>query len=197
MKDLKNYKIIDKVDNYHFNGYAINNSGILISKKINKSNPNGDWFEVKGHVTKKGYKTFSLSYEKNTEKNFFAHRIVALYFVDGCSDERNIINHIDGNKLNNHYTNLEWCTNSENLKHAWKTGLMNNIVDKRKKQYFETILIKNNLSHSDVIQMYKSYHKGIITINSIAKIYNISLKLVTSIVRHNHFYNIDEWETEV
>ena len=52
------------------------------------------------------------------------HRIVAKLFCDN-SGGFDVVNHIDGNKLNNHYTNLEWCTQRHNNIHAIQTGLRN------------------------------------------------------------------------
>lgn len=50
------------------------------------------------------------------------HRLVADAFYDG--DHTGLdVNHIDGNKTNNHISNLEWCTRQENLRHAYDTGL--------------------------------------------------------------------------
>lgn len=50
------------------------------------------------------------------------HRLVAEAFIPK-EEGRDQINHKDGNKCNNHVSNLEWCTLQENVEHAWKTGL--------------------------------------------------------------------------
>lgn len=55
----------------------------------------------------------------------FIHRLVAMAFVEGYSEYRNCVNHIDGNKKNNYYKNLEWCTKAENNTHAYNTHLNN------------------------------------------------------------------------
>ena len=68
-----------------------------------------------------GYMRVDL--RKGKEKHsVFVHRLVASAFVqkpEGC----NYVNHIDGNKLNNNADNLEWCTRSQNMKHAILKGL--------------------------------------------------------------------------
>lgn len=54
----------------------------------------------------------------------YVHRLVAKHFCEGQSDVKNQVNHIDGNKLNNHYSNLEWVNQYENMTHASKNGLI-------------------------------------------------------------------------
>lgn len=71
-----------------------------------------------------GYKFVVLSVN-NVHKNKMIHRLVAEAFLQK-SDGLNEVNHIDGDKLNNHVSNLEWCTRKHNLKHAVDMGLRYN-----------------------------------------------------------------------
>lgn len=72
---------------------------------------------------KKGSGYFAVSlYKDCKKKNTFVHRLVAENFIENNQNKKTV-NHIDGNKFNNHVENLEWCTYSENHKHAFKIGL--------------------------------------------------------------------------
>lgn len=51
------------------------------------------------------------------------HRVIAETFLEK-EKEKNFINHKDGNKTNNNIDNLEWCTRSENIRHAYNNGLI-------------------------------------------------------------------------
>lgn len=65
---------------------------------------------------------------------WYVHRLVAEHFVENDDVEKDQVNHIDGNKLNNHASNLEWVTQSENMIHASENNLLNKDSSIRKKQ---------------------------------------------------------------
>jgi hypothetical protein len=71
-----------------------------------------------------GYKSVNLTYNKTESKFIKIHRLVAFAFVPNNDPiNNNIVNHIDGNKLNNHHSNFEWTTIKANCQHAIDTGL--------------------------------------------------------------------------
>ena len=75
-----------------------------------------DGKELSTSLTNKGYKDVSISIN-GKRKHLSVHRTVALLYVPNPNNLPQV-NHIDGNKLNNHYTNLEWVTNQQNRTHA-------------------------------------------------------------------------------
>lgn len=102
----------------------------IIKKKIEGFDyyisENGDIFNLKGHkicqwIDNVGYKQVKLF--KDAKKYYKrVHRLVYQYFVGDIPDGMQI-NHKDGNKKNNHFSNLELATNSENTKHGYDNGL--------------------------------------------------------------------------
>jgi len=83
-----------------------------------------------------GYYHVHLAVDKN-HKNYRVHRLVAAAFIPN-PENKPCINHIDGNKLNNHVSNLEWCTMKENSQHAVRIGLHHNTYALRCKNVIVT-----------------------------------------------------------
>jgi len=68
-----------------------------------------------------GYFMFNLS-KNGKGKTIVAHRIVAIAFIPNPENKPQV-NHKDGNKKNNHVSNLEWMTSKENINHSWMMGM--------------------------------------------------------------------------
>ena len=106
--------------------YQISNLGNVKSLYSNKI--------LKPSIDKYGYTRFSATKDK-IQKTLIIHRLVAKLFIPNPNNLPQV-NHKDGNKKNNCKNNLEWCTDSDNKKYAYKTGLMTpgNQYSKRIKQ---------------------------------------------------------------
>lgn len=99
--------------------YMISNFGRVISifNGNKRSRSHTDILKPRGHSH--GYLRVHL-----VGKDFYIHRLVAEFFCEK-KPGKNLVNHKDGNKKNNIYTNLEWCNPEDNVRHAYATGLQN------------------------------------------------------------------------
>lgn len=73
-----------------------------------------------------------ISITKNgVPKRVSVHRLVAIAFIPN-PDNKETVNHIDGNPKNNHVDNLEWMSVSDNIRHGFKNGLIPYMKKNRK-----------------------------------------------------------------
>ena len=142
------------------NLYQVSNLGRV--KSLPK--PTNNQFSMKEIILKPV--KFSNGYLNVNLKGKFigVHRLVALTFLEN-KNNLPIVNHKDGNKTNNNINNLEWCTASENLSHAYKTGLKiatSNHLKKKILQYDKKRnFIKEWESTKEIEKELKIYHSAI------------------------------------
>ena len=108
MKDI----IIDNISTSYF----ITNNGKCYNNITGKY--------LKGQIGKNGYISYNLTLPNGRKKRIYAHRLVAFAYIHNDNPKKKTeVNHIDGNKLNNNFDNLEWVTPKENQKHAIENNL--------------------------------------------------------------------------
>lgn len=120
--------------------YSIDTNGVVLN-------------ETTGKVLKGTKITKANRYVKIIlNKRYLLHRLVAETFLPNTDANKTQVNHIDGNRANNKVSNLEWCTPSENVKHAYKTGLKTNKGENGPNKLTEQIVV-------DIWQLSKQGHK--------------------------------------
>jgi len=105
------------------------------------------------------------------KKRLSVHRLVALAFVDNKYSKPQI-NHIDGDKANNHVDNLEWVTPSENQLHSRRIGLQKTVVGEdvffSKLKVVDVLSIRErHASGESLISISKDYHVAYSNISAI------------------------------
>lgn len=98
-----------------FENYEVSNMGRIRHQ----------WYQYKKNLVTPHFNSYTGYYEvrvffNGKNKALRVHRVVAHAFCDRYSEERNQVNHKDGDKMNNRADNLEWCTVSENNTHAYR-----------------------------------------------------------------------------
>lgn len=119
-KDVKNYEGL----------YQVSNLGRVKSLERMAKHWRGGLKTINERFLKLNINTYGYEYvvlyKDGVSKYFFCHKLVCLCFIENELNKPQI-NHKNGIKTDNKVSNLEWCTASENIKHAYETGLISPI----------------------------------------------------------------------
>jgi hypothetical protein len=169
-KEIEIWKDIEGYEGY----YQVSNFG-----RVKSLNVFGKEKHRKLQTDKNGYLVIGLR-KLGKEKNCKVHRLVALTFIPN-SNNKKTINHIDGVKTNNQVSNLEWATYSENMTHAFITGLKPNQSGSKNWQA--------KVSEKDVLEIRKKAERGAKQA-SLGREYNLSQPAISLIINKRNWKHI-------
>ena len=146
---------------------------------------------LKKETDRHGYVRVKITFDGRKDNRLVSiHRLVANAFIPN-PDHKPDVNHIDGNKSNNDVSNLEWCTKSENIQHAMRTGLKPPVYGEHHGM--------SKLTQERAETICKLLESGIYTIKDIMKITGETYDCVVKIIKRNTWvrvsqnYNIDNY----
>lgn len=147
--------------------YSVSTTGLIRNNVTDKI--------LKQSIIKTGYYSVTVRPfgRKGVCKCFRTHREVAIAFLSKIN-EKIFVNHKDGNKLNNDVSNLEWCTASENSRHAVENGLMNTPKGER---------VANARMTDELVRIIREeYKNGNITMADIGKKYGVAPNTISNAI---------------
>jgi hypothetical protein len=162
---MENYKVIKDFPNY-----AISRDGEVFSLRLNR--------KLKPFKCLKGYILIDLS-KDNIKKRFLVHRLVANAYIDNVNNYPQV-NHINGVKHDNRIENLEWCTASQNLNHAFINKL------RIPASPFGEKNPKSKLKESEVLKIRDSN----LSQKELSILYNVSPTTICEIIKRKYWKHI-------
>ena len=167
---------------FYIEGYRyieVNNLGTVVKNKkgvplLFRQDSDGYYF-IRVHWGGKKKPT-SRTYQRRV------HRLVAETFIDNPNNYKEV-NHIDGNKHNNSVKNLEWCTRSHNVKHAYDNNLKHGSCDEDNG--------RAKLTSEQVKQIREIYNGKNVSIYRLAKDYNMSWSMIKLIITNKNWKIFD------
>lgn len=173
-RPIKGYEGIYEVSEYgQIKSLGRRNArGTLIRERILKP-----WMDRLGYV----YATLS---DDTRKKRFPCHRLVAQAFIGDCPDNMEV-NHKDGNKLNNHHSNLEYVTHHENMLHSWRELNRIATVARGSKS------AQAKLSEGDIEEIRRLYHDEKLSQRTLGKMYRVSSVAIGQIIRRKSWVHIE------
>ena len=134
--------------------------------------------QLKTYFTKTNYECIKLV-KDGIRHNHSIHRLVAETFIPNPYNKSEV-NHIDGNKSNNHYSNLEWVTAKENTEHS--LYILKNKTNKG------CTWENHNFSSIQCYEMINLYNKKY-SFRKIAKLFKSNHKTISKIIKNEKYNN--------
>ncbi len=125
------------------------------------------------HIDKDGYIRVTTTKKDGKKRTIGIHQLVALAFVNNDNPEiRKCVNHIDSNRTNNRFDNLEWVSPRENVRHSIQNGNRKLAYDVPKKSTL-------TLYQIDQINFLRQYYN----VKELSKLFNIKYTTLKNIIR--------------
>lgn len=118
--------------------------------------------------------------KNNIHTYLTVHHLIAITFIQKDISPSMVINHIDGNKLNNQYKNLEIVTQKENRRHAIRNGLWNQRGSHSSRA---------KLTDADIQMIRELRQAQAMTYTTLSKMFNVGTSTIARIVAHKSYKN--------
>ena len=145
-----------------FNNYEVSDDGQVRNRKTGRV--------LKTRITNSGYQALEIYNDEGKRKFKYLHRLVAQAFVPNSNiEEFEVVNHIDEDKYNNNYTNLEWTTREINTAIRTKRHTGARVETKRWDEHGERVATARSIRaaadwlHIHFSSALRHYHAGTIT----------------------------------